>query len=151
MANPLYGDLALFIERELPYSTTTTIPNCSDPNILQLDDRNFPTRIDTNLYDDNHIVIRTGLHETDTAAHHPAFKPSSDFTLPERDKLIPWRFGGRDYTVTKAVRIWYNYGAENAAGQPIDAQGRVVGTPGAGPQRQVGTFLLIGYVGNGQP
>jgi len=139
-----YDLLGPFVSQQSPYGNDAVLPPLDDPDVLDMTDETFAVKISKMLYDDNHVVVRTGLHETDTADHHQTFKPSSDFTIPERDKLLPWRFGGRDYTVTKAIRIWYNYKAENADGTPVI-------DPDTGQQRIVGTFLLVGYVGNGQP
>jgi len=142
-----YPELADLIKKQLPYGDAVTLPPLGTLGILDMLDTDvseLKTKIMTAFYEDNHVVARTGLHETETAADHKGFKPSDDFTFAERMKLLHWRFGNVDYDVTKAIRIWYNYGAVDDAGQPII-------DPATGEQRQVGTFLLIGYVGNGQP
>ncbi|MGE3271893.1 MAG: hypothetical protein AB7P40_24275 [Chloroflexota bacterium] len=85
-------------------------------------------------YDDNNVerpfIPRPFVNNRDLWAVLAKF-------APERAKrLMSWKIDGADHQVTKAIRIWYTYEREGAAGTPEDP-------------KTVGAWLVIGYVGNG--
>jgi hypothetical protein len=138
-----YAQLARLIQEQLPYSQVTHLPRLQGTDIWDLTDDHALRPIsgpDSDYYD-NHVVRRQGLHEKNTAGEPNMFKPNTEFTDDEKAKLINVNIpdkDGRDavYELTKVLRIWYTYRAFD---------------PAINAERDIGTFLIIGYVGNGQP
>ena len=91
-------------------------------------------------YKDQHVVQLDGLYPELTSAH--PLKPEYLVTngdLMEFDtkgELLYWEMNDAYHQVTKAMRIWYTYTATE---------------PTMGGDTEVGTFIIVGYVGNGQP
>jgi len=139
-----YDALGQLIHDESPYGSDTGLPALDDPDVDEMDDRNAAVKIRVDLYRDNHVLLRSGLHRDNDAAHPSGFKPNADLTQDEMREVLYWTSEGVEYPVTKTLRIWYTYKA-------VDAEGNPVIDPETKQQRVVGTFLLVGYVGNGQP
>jgi hypothetical protein len=62
-----------------------------------------------------------------------------DLNVEDTAKLEHWPVEGVDHVITKSVRIWYTY--------EVPAYTDADGKPH--PARTVGSWLLVGYVGNG--
>lgn len=84
-------------------------------------------------------VERDGFYETNTAAnpYRPIGQPTNgqiaDLDIMNQGELKYWEMKDSPHQITKAIRIWYTYVETNAAGLT----------------RPRGTWLMIGYSGNG--
>lgn len=61
----------------------------------------------------------------------------------EDGKMLYWEMNGAYHQVTKAIRIWYTYTVPAYEGPGLD------GKPVSLPERTFGTWLVLGYVGDG--
>ena len=140
-----YDSLGEFIGARTPYGKKTKLPAFGALSLnaaLDLTDASQPAAVPIPaVYGSNKIVVESGLHK-DHHAENPAVaktekKLLGELELDDMKKLMHWNFNGVDHQVTKAIRIWYTYEADDPE------------NPGA--TKTVGTFLLLGFVGNGHP
>lgn len=133
-----YDSVGKFLAYRSPYGDDTTFPQFSAPDIFtQTDARpDVAIKIPPGAMD-NRLVVETGLHKDRFRDDRAVFKMDEELSEEERKQLIHWDFNGVDYQITKAIRIWYTYETENPK-KP-------------GTMMTVGAFLLVGFVGNGQP
>ena len=148
-----YAALGALIQAELPYGTQIRLPRLEGDDVFGQDDANALVKIGAMRYPDNHVVRRQGLHEANTAAGPIKFKPNKEFTPAEREQLIPVNIPDKDgtnvlYEFTKVLRVWYTFKTK----KPVidEATGLTTGEF-TNEDMDVGTFLIVGYVGNGQP
>jgi hypothetical protein len=138
-----YRALGRFIIDQSPYGRDYTYPQLDAPDIFEQTDEgpHVLIKIPLAMFGDNHVVTRRGLHEKADADHPVKFIRDEDleqhYPPEELKKVMHWEYDGREHRVLKALRIWYTY-------QTPDEN-----KPGT--TKPIGAFLLVGFVGNGQP
>jgi len=145
-----YASLGDFIGAQSPYGAGA-LPDFQNANILTTTDAGSAKQMKLPLYAPNNVVQVYGISEANNAGNLVTFMPEAALiaSLTPAEKLREMRWTIRDdavdaatgnpheetHLVTKAIRVWYTYKTKDASGNDID----------------VGTFLLIGFVGHGQP
>lgn len=135
--------LGEFILDHLPYGSKVTfppLPPASDPLPLPDTDANAAVKIPQHLYATDKVIKVSGFYPTNTAANEVRMNPFVDGTnmvaaLSAQDvaRLEHWTIDGVSHQITKTMRIWFTYD------RPAED----------GPPTTVGSWLLVGYVGNG--
>ena len=135
-----YRALGRFIIDQSPYGRDYTYPQLDAPDIFEQTDEggHVLIKIPLEMFRDNHVVMKRGLHEHADADHPVPISPNeADATLSDEDKakIFHWKFDDVEHRVLKALRIWYTYQTPNKK-KP-------------GTTKPVGAYLLVGSVGNG--
>ena len=135
-------DLGKFILDQLPYGAMVSFPPplgaASTSAVVAIPDSyGTDAEIDKGgLYAQNTAAAPFQMYPVITQEGLVAAVKQFDATL--LDKIEHWTIGGASHQVTRSIRIWYTYTIPAAT-----VEGK------AYPERTVGAWLVIGYVGNG--
>jgi len=148
-----YTALGNYIGVQSPYGSRVALPSFEEPGVLLQTDAGATKQMDRNLYLNGESVKLYGISAGNNAGAPVQFMAEQALLASlqgdEPQKVMHWETnevvnGQRrteSHLVTKAMRVWYTYQTE----VPDE------NNPGQTKVIDVGTFLLIGYVGHGQP
>lgn len=150
-----YAALGDYIGSQSPYGTRVTLPSFEEPGVLGQTDATAAKQMDEVLYPGHHAVVLYGVSKDNNAGNVVTFMPEADLIASlqgdDKQRVMRWETHESEngvertetHLVTKAIRVWYTYKIE----VPVDKNNPT------GPKEtiDVGTFLLVGFVGHGQP